>query len=326
MIVLGIESSCDDTSIAILNNNTLLSHICSSQNNNSFGGVFPEYAAREHLSSIDPTMRMSLQQAKCKLSDIECIGVTNRPGLLGSLVVGVSYAKALSLAHNIPIIGIHHLEAHLVVPQYTHNIQFPYGVILLSGGHSMIILAHSLGQYEILGTTKDDAVGELFDKVARCIGLKQPGGPEIEKCALQGNTTIDLPVPLRGDMSYDLSFSGLKTAAQRKWNDGDKSDIYRSNLCFSLQNTIYETLKERMMNVWMKYCTENWVLVGGVAANKYLRNRLRELCDENKRKLIVPPANLCTDNGVMVAYAALLRAEDKLYDDLSLRPYARAKL
>lgn len=333
MQILGIETSCDETAASVVTrdgdgNPQLLSNVVLSQidEHSEFGGVVPEIAARAHLSAIDHIISQALAEANTDLSQIDCIGVTSGPGLVGGLMVGLMTAKALSASQNIPYLGVNHLEGHALTARLTDNIAFPYLLLLVSGGHSQIIRVDGLGDYTRLATTIDDAVGEAFDKTAKLLGLGFPGGPMVEKAAQKGDATrFKFPMPLRGQATLNMSFSGLKTAirtqAQKLVPLADQ-DI--ADLCASMQKTVAEILANRCERA-MLGCDDidTLVVAGGVASNTEIRARLNMLCEEHKYTLIAPPLKLCTDNAAMIAWAALERFELGQKSDMSLAPRSR---
>lgn len=314
MKILAIETSCDDTCVAILDDLTCIKNIIHSQDHNKFGGILPEYAARNHLYSLPKIME------GLDLDSIDAIAVTYTPGLLGSLMVGTSYAKALSYSIKKPLIGVHHIEGHILAAQYQYKLQFPYGALVASGGHTLLAIVRALGSYELLGVSLDDAAGECFDKVARGLGLPQPGGPALERLAEKGNPNIKLPIPLHKDGGFNFSFSGLKTAAIRA--NGNPEDI-----AASFQLAVAKIMAERLSNAIKKYPkVVNWVLVGGVAANNFIRNYLEQTSINLNSNIYCPEARLCTDNALMIAYAGKLYAEKGIFSDLNLEPRASFSL
>ena len=312
MDILGIETSCDDTCIALLSNNKLLYNFCRAQDHNKFGGIFPEYASRNHMSLLAELSKILLSENKSP----DLIAVTNSPGLLGSLIVGVNFAKSLAMATETKLIGINHIEAHILSARYDCEIDFPYGVLLVSGGHTIIAIADSLGVYDQLGGALDDAAGECFDKVAREIGLPQPGGPGIEKLAKNGSECVNLPIPLHGDRSCNFSFSGLKTSAIRAFRNGARAE----DIAASLQGTIAYTLSERLKNAHLKRPDiKTWAIVGGVAANKHIYEVLNLVVEDFGGRLVAPSIPLCTDNAAMIAYCGMLYSQKGCYSDLDLK-------
>jgi N6-L-threonylcarbamoyladenine synthase len=332
--VLGLETSCDETAAAIvsrdsdgravLHSNIILSQI---EEHSAFGGVVPEIAARAHLSAIDGIISAALQDAGMELDDIAGIGCTAGPGLTGGLMVGLMTGKALSASRNLPFLGINHLEGHALTARLTDNIDYPYMLLLVSGGHSQIIRVDGLGDYKRLATTIDDAVGETFDKTAKLLGLGFPGGPMVEKAAEGGNAKrFPFTKPLRGQDTLNMSFSGLKTAirqAAEKLAPLTCEDV--SDLCASMQNTIAAVLAERCEQALARHGDgiQTLVVAGGVAANKTIRMKLEEVALSQDIMLIAPPLNLCTDNGAMIAWAALERFERGETSSFELSPRSR---
>lgn len=344
MIVLGIETSCDETAMAVVNDKKeILSHIVVSQINihKEFGGVVPEIASRNHLDVIDNVLIKVLKDANIELKDIDVIAATTGPGLIGGVVVGTVFSKMLASILNKPFIAVNHLEAHALTSRMTSDIEFPFLLFLLSGGHCQILQAINVGKYKKIGETIDDALGECFDKVGTMLGIEYPAGPKIEQFAKLGDENkykfakplIDNTGKAR-DKNYDLmfSFSGLKTCIRReieKMESLSKQDIY--DICASFQKTVIEILTDRLENVFKKFKNENismksLVIAGGVSANQYIKNNLSELCKKYNYNVITPPLKLCTDNGVMAAWAGLERFKANLISDLKVCPKSRWEL
>lgn len=315
--VLGIESSCDETAAAVVGfpadggspvikaNTVYTQH----QEHLDYGGVVPEIAARAHVEKMDPIVHTCLKEAGLELTDIDAFAATSGPGLLGGLLVGVSYAKSLAMAEDKPYIGVNHLEGHALTCHLTDGVDFPYLLLLVSGGHCQFIHVKHAGGYETIGGTLDDAVGEAFDKVAKLMGLGYPGGPIIEKLAKNGNPkAYKLPIPMKNE-GIDFSFSGLKTAARQlvdRTKETDDKTI--ADICASFQETVARTLEIKSKRA-LEYLPEakNFVLAGGVAANRMLCGRLETMCKDVGVNFTAPPVHLCTDNAVMIAYAGGLR-------------------
>ncbi len=339
MIVLGIESSCDETAAAIVNDNKeILSNIVLSQDEHKiYGGVVPEIAARSHLDHIDDIISQAFQRARIKPQQIDAIAAASGPGLIGGVVVGVMAAKALALALNKPFIAVNHLEGHALVSRLTDDVEYPYLLLLVSGGHCQILIVKSAGDYERLGTTIDDAAGEAFDKVAKMLKLGYPGGPMIEKMAAIGDENrFSLPHPLRGSGDLNLSFSGLKTAVRKIIESYGNADIEETilprkdiaDICACFQKTACECLFDKLLKATdvfkQKYPQGKHVVVaGGVAANMYLRGRLEELAKNKGLIFAAPPIKFCTDNGVMIAWAGLERFKRGYTDELDFKPRPR---
>lgn len=331
MKILGIESSCDETAAAVLEFDALgqcniLSNAIFTQMDTHalYGGVVPEIASRMHLEKIDAIIKQAIEMAQLNLSDIDKIAVTSGPGLLGGLIVGTTYAKALSMAKNIDIIGINHLEGHALMAHLTEGLNFPYTLLLASGGHCQFLKIYEKENIDVhsskkenmseigfkeLGGTQDDAIGECFDKVAKMLNLPYPGGREIEALAKKGDPfAYSFPIPLK-DGSVQFSFSGLKSAVRRVIDDiAEEMDSKKmADICASFQETIAQLLIYKCKKALEITQHKRLVLSGGVAANKLLRSRLKTFCDDLNVTFYAPPVNLCTDNAVMIAYAGGLR-------------------
>jgi N6-L-threonylcarbamoyladenine synthase len=332
--ILGIETSCDETAIAIVDNEkNILAHKVYSQikEHSLYKGVVPELAARCHLDKIDGLIKLSLEEAKLELSDLNAIAVTTGPGLVGGLIVGLMYAKTMSHFLKIPLISVNHLEAHLSVAKIEQEVQFPYISLLVSGGHSQVIFSKDLGEHVELGSTLDDAIGEAFDKVAKMLNLDYPGGPEIEKFALQGRDLNIFPVPLKGSNNCNFSLSGLKTAVYNYVQNNSKvGKQEKSDICASFQSSVASMICDRLKKAF-KICSQKFdynsdlklVVSGGVASNKYLRQQIKNICDKNFYKAIFPSINLCTDNGVMVAWLGVEKYLRNEFAELNIAPKSR---
>ncbi len=317
MKILGIESSCDDTSVAIVSSKKeIFSNERVSQDNihQLYKGIVPELAARNHVLYIDKVTKNAFKKAKLSLSDIDGVAATAGPGLIGGLLVGLSFAKTIAQANNVPFMAVNHLAGHALTARLTSSINFPYLLLLISGGHSSFYYLKSSTEFKFLGGTLDDAVGEAFDKVGKALGLKFPGGPEIEKIALDGDEkAFDFPKPLvnKANSNLDLSFSGLKSNIINKITNNNKnlfSSNYKSDVAASFQSTVAEILTDKLGKA-INLCDKifpgytNVVVSGGVASNSYLRKRFIELITLRKKIAFIPPAELCTDNGAMIAWA-----------------------
>ena len=328
-IILGIETSCDETAAAILEENNegkpnLLSNIVSSQEevHKKFGGVVPELAARSHINKIDLIVNKAIKESGKKLEDIDAIAVTAGPGLIVCLSVGLNFAKALAMSLKKPFIAVNHLEGHALSPKIITDLKYPYLLLLISGGHTQYLVVKNLGKYIRLGTTIDDALGEAFDKTAKLLGIKFPGGPFIEKYAIKGNQNrFILPKPIINRGGCNLSFAGLKTAVLKISKTlRNKKDKY--DLAASFQKTIDEILYKKTKIAFNEFKKINnnkyntFVVAGGVAANKKIRKILIKLCDEENFKAIFPPINLCGDNAAMIAMVGLEKFKIKKFDTL----------
>ena len=323
MRVLGIESSCDETAAAVIDTDgRLLSDTLYSQVpiHAPFGGIVPELASRAHLGKIRPVVDAALEQAGVALDEIDAIAVTRGPGLVGSLLVGVSYAKALGYALDRPVLGIHHLEGHLLAPFIGRDRpDFPFVGLVVSGGHTSLYDVHGLGRYELLGRTRDDAAGEAFDKAAKLLGLGYPGGPAVEAAAAGGDpAAVKLPRGMWAKGGFDTSFSGLKTALYthvRKTGKPEGGDL--ADLCASLQEAVVDALVRKTELAVKARSPERVVVSGGVAANTRLREKMDHMCRRRRVELCVAPRKHCTDNGAMIALAGRLRLIEGLCSDVA---------
>ena len=309
--ILAIESSCDETAAAVVRNGReVLSNIISSQIalHTVYGGVVPEIASRKHVEKINGCIRAALTEAKCTLDDIDAIAVTYGPGLVGALLVGVSEAKAIAFATGKPLIGVHHIEGHISA-NYIENkdLEPPFVCLVVSGGHSHLVVVKDYGQYEIIGQTRDDAAGEAFDKVARAIGLGYPGGPKIDKAAKTGNPdAFTFPQAKIADAEYDFSFSGLKSAVLNYINQAHMQgkELDQSDVAASFQKAVVEVLTEHAIKACREYGYDKLAIAGGVASNSGLRELMEKECKANGIKFYRPSPILCTDNAAMIGSAA----------------------
>lgn len=328
-ITLGIETSCDETSVAILaDGRDILSNVISSQIDIhiKYGGVVPEIASRKHLENINHVLDRALSDAEIKLSEVDLIGVTMGPGLIGAVVIGVATAKALSLATGIPLVGVNHMHGHISANYIQYkNLEPPFLALVISGGHTNIVKVTDYNKCEILGETRDDAVGETYDKVARAIGLGYPGGPKIDKAANNGNSDYVKfkRVYLEKD-SLDFSFSGLKTQVLNYINKEKMSgrEIRIEDVSASFQQAVLDVIVNKSISAVEKYKMSQLVVAGGVAANSKLREMLSEECKEKNISLYIPDTILCTDNAAMIGVAAYYKFKYQGPDNLSLDGYA----
>ncbi len=328
MFTLGIETSCDETAAAVLQDEKVLSNIVSSQIDihKKFGGVVPELASREHLKNLMPVIREALLSASVTLRDINLIAVTYTPGLIGALLVGVSAAKAIAYARGIPFIGVHHGEGHILAAHIEYpGIGYPYIALLVSGGHTAIYHVMGLGEYRLLGQTRDDAAGEAYDKVAKLLGLEYPGGPVLDRLAREGDPgTVKFP---RGRLEgYDFSFSGLKTAVRnhvalfRTKDKGLDPGLNIRDIAASFQAAVVDTLVSKTMQAAIGTGVDKIVVAGGVAANSLLRKRMKEESEKHGIALYLPAIGLCIDNAAMIALAGYLRHQRGEISSLDLNP------
>ncbi len=331
MVVLGIETSCDETAAAVVERDVagrgrILSNVVFSQTEAHavFGGVVPEIAARAHVEALDRVVATAMREARVDFSSLDAVAATAGPGLIGGVVVGLATAKAMALALDKPLIAVNHLEGHALTVRLTDDVDFPYLLLLVSGGHTQLLKVSGVGDYQRYGTTIDDALGEAFDKAARLLGLGYPGGPELERVALAGDPArFALPRPMLGRPGSDFSFSGLKTAirleaeAMAPLTTGDVAD-----LAASFQAAVAETLANRVKNALARFRSEEpdaapiLVIAGGVAANKVLRATLGSVASAAGARLIAPPPALCGDNAAMIAWAGAERLSEGRTDDL----------
>lgn len=313
MYILGIETSCDETGVAIYKEGEgILSNLVSSQVelHCEWGGIYPELAAREHTKNIIPVLDKSLKDANISLKDIDGIAITVSPGLIVSLVIGVSVAKALSWVYDKPLIPVHHIEAHIFAIELVEKVEYPFIALVVSGGHTELYIINGFEDYKYLGGTLDDAVGEAYDKVARLLNLGYPGGPIIDKLAKRGKEIIQLPRPLlkKGDKhKYNFSFSGLKTAVL---NTVQKELYKREDIAHSFQEATTDVLIKKTLKAVEEFNIRNIVVAGGVSANSRLREKFKKIEKKYKLKVYFPPLNLCTDNGAMVAYTGYKRFKE----------------
>ena len=332
-LTLGIETSCDETAIAVIaEGRTVLSNVISSQIDifKNFGGVVPEIASRHHLENINGVLKEALDDADVSLGDIDLIGVTSGPGLIGALLMGVATAKALSFAKDIPLVGVHHLMGHISANLIEYpELEPPFMALITSGGHTEIVEVKSYTECEILGGTRDDAVGEAYDKVARVLGLGYPGGPKIDRIAKEGNPeAIHFKRVYLEKDSFDFSFSGLKTSVLNYINQQKQAgnEINRPDIAASFQQAVMDVIVEKAVNAAKIRGEKRLVLAGGVAANSKLREMLGGACKENGIELYRPAPALCTDNGAMIAAAAYYKYTEKGAEGLDLDAYANMEL
>lgn len=322
MKILAIETSCDETAASVVvDGKTVLSNVILSQMDihAAFGGVVPEVASRHHVVSIHQVMEEALARANVTASDIDVVAVTKGPGLVGSLMVGINAAKTFSYIHQIPLLGVDHLRGHIHAISLTTTMKFPLLVLIVSGGHTELVLMSSKSDYELLGATKDDAVGEAYDKVARVLGLGYPGGPVVDQHAVQGKRTYDLPTPMKDDDSFDFSFSGLKSAVINVIHNANqkKEPIRVADMCASFQHVVTEVLVNQTLKAARAYDVAQIAVVGGVSANRELREKI--LSYNHEFDIVVPAFEYCTDNAAMIGAAAHAAIQDEpVFDTIEL--------
>ena len=311
VLILAIESSCDETAAAVVKNGReVLSNVINTQIaiHTEYGGVVPEIASRKHIENINPVIRKALEDAGVTLDDIDAIGVTYGPGLVGALLVGVAEAKAIAFAKNKPLVGVHHIEGHISA-NYVENkeLEPPFVALVVSGGHTHLVKVNDYGEYEIVGRTRDDAAGEAFDKVARAIGLGYPGGPKIDKLAKEGNPdAIEFPRAHVDDAPYDFSFSGIQSAVLNYINSATMQgkEITRADVAASFQKAVVDALVSRAVRLAKECGMDKLAIAGGVASNSALRAAIQEECTKNNISFYSPSPVLCTDNAAMIGAAA----------------------
>jgi N6-L-threonylcarbamoyladenine synthase len=323
-LMLAIETSCDETSVAVVRNGReILSNVISSQidTHRQFGGVVPEIASRKHVESITIILEEALSEAGVGLEDIDAVAVTEGPGLIGALLIGVVAAKSLALALDIPLIGTHHIAGHIYANHLIGDIEYPALAVVVSGGHTELVLLEEEGKFRIIGRTRDDAVGEAYDKVARALQFPYPGGPYVDRLAQEATEEIVLPRSWLEPDSYDFSFSGLKSAVLAEINrskmKGESPDF--SALARGFQQSVIDVVTVKAMRAAAEFGVRQMLLCGGVAANRGLRERLSSLCEAAELPLLIPPNKLCTDNAAMIAAAADLKWRRGQFSSLDLK-------
>ena len=321
-IILAIESSCDETSIAILkNDNELLANVISTQIavHQKYGGVMPEIASRLHVENIGVVLKEALEQAKITMEEVSAIAVTSGPGLIGALHVGLQCAKTLALMYNKPLIPVHHLAGHIYANEYVSPLKFPCLAIIVSGGNTELVIMDKHLSFNIIGETRDDAIGEAFDKVARVVGLPYPGGVSIDRLSKEGKYTYKLPRPLN-DHSYDYSYSGIKTAVINYVHTAEQKgeEVNVPDLAHSFQKTAVDLLLDKALPAIDEFNCVQVVLAGGVSANSYLREQIVERLKDKEVEVIIPPLWCTTDNAAMIAKVGSYLYDEKVFADLSL--------
>ncbi len=327
MNILGIESSCDETAAAVYTDEGLQSNIIASQTiHEQYGGVVPELASRAHHKTIYPTVQQALQEAGTTVKDIDAIAVTQGPGLIGSLLVGVCFAKGLSLAHDIPLIGVNHLDAHIYANFIDEKPAFPFISLTVSGGHTQLVLVKDYFDHKLLGRTRDDAAGEAFDKIGKILGLPYPAGPMIDQKTKEGDPYFyDFPQSML-DGGFEFSFSGLKTSVlyylQKKKDKNAFLEEHLNDLCASVSRAISEVLMKKLRIAVENTGVKTIVLSGGVSANSMLRHKAKKMAKEMDCNLHIPRLEYCTDNAAMIAMTGYFMAQRNRYEDLRMKPFA----
>lgn len=323
-LIMGIETSCDETAVAIIKNGReIVANIVASQieSHKRFGGVVPEIASRHHVEQITIVLEEAMHEAGVSFKDIDAIAVTEGPGLVGALLIGVNAAKAIAFAHNIPLIGVHHIAGHIYANRLVTEMNFPLLSLVVSGGHTELVLMPEHGVFEVIGETRDDAAGEAYDKVARTLNMPYPGGPHIDRLAAEGKPTINLPRAWLEEGSYDFSFSGLKSAVINTVHNAEQRGevIIPEDLAASFQQSVVDVLVTKAVKAAKQYEVKQVLLAGGVAANKGLRAALTEAFQAIPEiELVIPPLKLCTDNAAMIAAVGSVLFEKGKRADLSL--------
>ena len=321
-LILAIESSCDETSVAVVKDGKLLSNIVSTQIevHQKYGGVMPEIASRLHCENIGVVLQEAVERACIKLEEVDAFAVTRGPGLIGALHVGLQAAKTLALLYKKPLIPVHHLIGHIYANEYNEPLQFPLLAVVVSGGNSELVYMKEDFSFEVIGETRDDAIGECYDKVARVLGLPYPGGIPIDRLAKEGKHTYNLSTPLKGERTYDLSYSGLKTnvinLVHNLKQKGEEINV--PDMCGSFQDVAIGLVLDRALKAVKEYDVKQIILAGGVSANSYLRDQIIEKMHDFPIKVVIPPMWCCTDNAAMIAKVGEHLYDRKVFADLSL--------
>ena len=321
-LILAIESSCDETSVAVIKDGNLLSNVVSTQIevHRKYGGVMPEIASRLHAENIGVVLKEAIEKANIKLEDVDAFAVTRGPGLIGALHVGLQCAKTLAMLYKKPLIPVHHLTGHIYANEFIEPLTFPLLAVVVSGGNSELVIMNGPMEFKVIGETRDDAIGECYDKVARVLGLPYPGGIPIDKLAKEGKHTYDLPTPLKGENTYDLSYSGLKTnvinLVHKLEQRGEEINV--ADMCKSFQDVAVGLVIDRAVKAVDEFKVKQVILAGGVSANSYLRGEMQRIMNEKGIKIIIPPMWCCTDQAGMIAKVAEHLYEMKVFAPLDI--------
>lgn len=329
--ILAIETSCDETSVAIVKDGreVVVNQVSSQiETHRRFGGVVPEVASRKHVETITFILEEAVQASGLRLADLSAVAVTQGPGLVGSLLVGLVSAKALAFSLELPLIGVHHIAGHIYANRLVHELEYPFVSLVVSGGHTELVYTETEGEFRIIGQTRDDAVGEAYDKVARALGLPYPGGPHIDRLAHEAEEAVTLPRAWLEPDSYDFSFSGLKSAVLSALNQARMrgQELPAAHVARGFQESVIDVLVEKAIRAVRAYGAKQLLLAGGVAANRGLRERLAEACAEAGVPLLAPPLSLCTDNAAMIGAAAYLKWQRRRFSPLDIKAEPLMKL
>jgi N6-L-threonylcarbamoyladenine synthase len=325
MNILGIESSCDDTSAAVLTQEGVRSNVIASQSIHlKYGGVVPELASRAHQKTISQTVEQALKEAETSLEEIDLVAVTQGPGLMGSLLVGLSFAKGLSLSHHIKLVGVNHMDAHIYANFIESKPEFPFVCLTVSGGHTQLVLVKAPFEHEILGQTRDDAAGEAFDKIGKILGLPYPAGPVMDKLSKEGDATFHKFPQALVNKGLDFSFSGLKTSALYYVQDKEEAWVqeHLNDICASVSEAITEVLIKKLKRAVKQTGVKTIAIAGGVSANSMLREKAEKLASWQGLDLHIPKLSYCTDNAAMIAMTGKMKAELGQFDELDIKPFA----
>ncbi|MFD1418981.1 tRNA (adenosine(37)-N6)-threonylcarbamoyltransferase complex transferase subunit TsaD [Companilactobacillus keshanensis] len=324
-LILSFESSCDETSVAVIKNGKkILSNIIATQikSHQRFGGVVPEVASRHHVEEVTHCIELALDEAKIGYDDLDAVAVTYGPGLVGSLLIGIMAAKTVAFAHNLPLIKANHLAGHIYSANLVADLQYPFMALLVSGGHTEIVLVRSPGEFETLGDTRDDAVGEAYDKIGRVLGINYPAGKQVDEMAARGNDIFDFPRAMVQEDNLDFSFSGLKSSFINRVHHADQvhEELNKDDLAASFQGAVLDILSNKIFRALKQHPVKQLVVAGGVAANQGLRQRLKKDVEERNldMDLIFPPLRLCGDNAAMIGAIAQVQYDKKDFADLTI--------